>query len=37
MTANIYNNLFGAILLPLRAVGLRRRESFPTSRNPQAK
>jgi len=28
MTANIYNNVFGAILLPLRMVGLRRRESF---------
>jgi MFS family permease len=29
MTANIYNNLFSAILLPLRVVGIRRRESFP--------
>ena len=28
MTANIYNNLFSAILLPLRVVGLRKRESF---------
>jgi len=31
MSANIYNNLFGAILLPLRVMGLRRRESFPAA------
>jgi len=28
MTANIYNNLFNAILLPLRTVRLRKRESY---------
>jgi MFS family permease len=31
MTANIYNNLFGAILLPLRVMGIRKRESFDLS------
>jgi MFS family permease len=36
MTANIYNNLFGAVLLPLRVVGLRRRESFAAGANSRA-
>ena len=35
MTANIYNNLFGAILLPLRVVGLKRRESLRRINSPK--
>ena len=33
MTANIYNNLFNAILLPLRTVRMRKRESYVQSRD----
>jgi MFS family permease len=33
MSANIYNNLFNAILMPLRAVGLRNGQSFKLRRH----
>jgi MFS family permease len=35
MSANIYNNLFNAILLPLRTVRLKRRESYVQSDEPR--
>jgi hypothetical protein len=35
MTANIYNNLFNAILLPLRSVRVKRRESYVQAEHPK--
>jgi MFS family permease len=32
MTANIYNNVFSAIFLPLRVVGITKRDSYESSR-----
>jgi MFS family permease len=37
MTANIYNNLFNTILLPLRSVRVRKRESYVQAEAPRKK
>ena len=36
MTANIYNNLFSGILMPLRVLRLKPRESYTTEQQTRA-